>query len=168
MATTPSIPVIAVIGKQNNPVYIHNSRLPLPSTSITTSLDLHLLLHSTLDVFEARLPQKTADQDFGLLFAIDERLAAYGWMTNTGVKFVVIVDQGVSNSSALSSRGGGLGGAIREADLKPVFKSIHTEYIKLISNPFYDHEQKGMVRSNKFSKAIAKIAETGIPGVFDK
>ncbi|KAK6359521.1 hypothetical protein TWF696_000677 [Orbilia brochopaga] len=166
MASAPSIPVIAVIGKQNNPIYIHNSRLPLPSTSLTTSLDLHLLLHSTLDVFDARLPQKTADQDFGLLFAIDERLAAYGWMTNTGIKFVVIVDQGFSGSSGLSSRGGGLGGAIRDADLKPVFKSIHTEYIKLISNPFFDHESTEMVKSNKFSKAIAKIAEAGIPGVY--
>jgi len=164
---TPTIPCIAIISKQNNPVYIHHSRLPLPSTSITTTLDLHLLLHSTLDVFEARLPQKTADQDFGLLFAIDERLAAYGWMTNTGVKFVVIVDQGVSNSSALSIRGGGgLGGAVREADLKPVFKSIHTAYIQLVSNPFFDYESRSMVKSAKFSKAVAKIAESGIPGVF--
>ncbi|KAK6535234.1 hypothetical protein TWF694_001701 [Orbilia ellipsospora] len=166
MASAPSIPVIAIIGKQNNPIYIYNSRLPLASTSLTTSLDLHLLLHSTLDVFEARLPQKTADQDFGLLFAIDERLAAYGWMTNTSIKFVVIVDQGFNSSSALSTRGGGLGGAIREADLKPVFKSIHSEYIKLISNPFYDHDSKEMVKSKKFAAAIEKIAETGIPGVY--
>jgi len=88
-------------------------------------------------------------------------------MTNTGVKFVVIVDQGVSNSSALSIRGGGgLGGAVREADLKPVFKSIHTAYIQLVSNPFFDYESRSMVKSAKFSKAVAKIAESGIPGVF--
>ncbi|KAI2605937.1 snare-like protein [Hypoxylon fragiforme] len=30
--------------------------------------------------------------DFGLLHAVDERLAAYGFETNTGVKFVAVVD----------------------------------------------------------------------------
>lgn len=30
--------------------------------------------------------------DYGLLHAVDERLAAYGYETNTGVKFVVVVD----------------------------------------------------------------------------
>ena len=30
--------------------------------------------------------------EYGLLHAVDERLAAYGYETNTGVKFVVVVD----------------------------------------------------------------------------
>lgn len=30
--------------------------------------------------------------DYGLLHAVDERLAAYGFETNTGVKFVAVVD----------------------------------------------------------------------------
>lgn len=64
-------------------------------------------------MFALRLPQKTADQDFGLLYAISEDLAAYGWMTNTGVKFVVFV-----------GCVGVVGGGVREGDLKTVSLSL--------------------------------------------
>ena len=50
------------------------------------------MLSTCLDIFEARMPTKTVGQDFGLLQAIDERLAMYGWLTNTGVKLVIIID----------------------------------------------------------------------------
>lgn len=50
------------------------------------------MLSTCLDIFEARMPSKMVGQDFGLLQAIDERLAMYGWLTNTGIKFVIIID----------------------------------------------------------------------------
>lgn len=50
------------------------------------------MLNSCLDIFEARMPSKTVGHDFGLLHALDERTAMYGWLTNTGVKLVVVVD----------------------------------------------------------------------------
>jgi len=95
----PSIACIGVIGKhvrrhtydaledplssclQNNPLHI--SLFPPEERA---PLEFSFLLSSCLDIFEARLPHKTADQDFGLLQAVDERLAMYGWLTNTGVK----------------------------------------------------------------------------------
>lgn len=54
-------------------------------------------MSSTLDVFELRARQHAASGvgltgDFGLLHAVDDRLAAYGFETNTGVKFVAVVD----------------------------------------------------------------------------
>lgn len=58
--------------------------------------------------------------DYGLLHAVDERLAAYGYETNTGVKFVVVVDMRgrridsaalPSSSSAASSTGAAAAGA---------------------------------------------------------
>jgi hypothetical protein len=65
------------------------------------------------------MPHKTADQDFGLLQAIDERLSMYGWLTNTGVKFIAIVDMegkpAMSNDPKVNAAIG-----IRDADLKPV------------------------------------------------
>jgi hypothetical protein len=82
-------------------------------------LQYSFLLSSCLDIFEIRMPHKTADQDFGLLQAVDERLAMYGWLTNTGVKFVAIVDMegrpATSNDPKVSAALG-----IRDADLKPV------------------------------------------------
>lgn len=55
-------------------------------------IEFSFLLNSCLDIFEIRQKQTAIDQDLGLLQAVDERLAAYGWLTTTGVKFLVIVD----------------------------------------------------------------------------
>jgi GTP-binding protein EngB required for normal cell division len=80
-------------------------------------LEFSFLLSSCLDIFEARAPYKTADQDFGLLQAVDERLAMYGWLTNTGVKFVIVVDMAgrVSRDPKANAVV-----SIKDADLKPV------------------------------------------------
>lgn len=55
--------------------------------------------------------------DFGLLHAIDERLAAYGFETNTGVRFVVVVDM-----RGRVAQGGVQGGnvGLREGEMKVV------------------------------------------------
>lgn len=91
---------------QNSPLHLS----PFPATSNT--LKYHFLTHATLDVFQARLPLKSnGDSDFGLLYSVDEGLAAYGWLTNTGVKIIVVVDVG----------GGGAGTpAMKDGELKPV------------------------------------------------
>lgn len=81
-------------------------------------MEFSFLLSSSLDIFEARLPHKTADQDFGLLQAVDERLAMYGWLTNTGVKFVIIVDMEGRPATADTKISAAVG--LRDADLKPV------------------------------------------------
>lgn len=65
------------------------------------------------------MPQKMADQDFGLLQAIDERLAMYGFLTNTGVKFVVVVDMEGRAATATESKLSAAVG-LRDADIKPV------------------------------------------------
>ena len=79
------------------------------------------MLNSCLDIFDIRQHNKTIDQDLGLLQAIDERLAMYGWLTTTGVKFVIIVDMAGRPVPQAGERGKlppvvGL----RDSDLKPV------------------------------------------------
>ncbi|KAF8459046.1 Sedlin, N-terminal conserved region-domain-containing protein [Terfezia claveryi] len=97
--------------------------------------------------------QKTADQDFGLLYAVSEDLAAYGWLTNTGVKFVVFV-------SCV-----GVGGGIREGELRSVFKELQTAYIALVCNPFYDSDnlEKKPITSKKFIREVKRIGESWVP-----
>lgn len=63
------------------------------------------------------------DQDFGLLQAVDERLAMYGWLTNTGVKFVIIVDMEGRPATALDSKASTAVG-LRDADMKPASSFI--------------------------------------------
>ena len=75
------------------------------------------MLNSCLDIFEARMPTKGLTQDFGLLHALDERVAMYGWATNTGVKLVIVIDmEGTSAEGAKVTAGLGL----RNSDLTPV------------------------------------------------
>jgi len=99
---------------KNNPLHI--SLFPPDKRD---DLEFSFLLSSCLDIFEARMPQKTADQDFGLLQAIDERLAMYGWLTNTGVKFVIIVDMEGRQATISDSKSSTTIG-LRDSDLKPV------------------------------------------------
>lgn len=109
---------------QNNP--LHVSLFPPDARA---PLEFSFLLSSSLDIFEARMPHKTADQDFGLLQAVDERLAMYGWMTNTGVKFVVVVDMegrpATQNDAKATSAIG-----LRDADMKPVSRQINAHALR--------------------------------------
>ncbi|KAI2466684.1 snare-like protein [Annulohypoxylon bovei var. microspora] len=186
-AGIPSIACLGVIGRNNNPLHITifpsydaatNKRAPL-----RTPLQFSLLLSSTLDVFEARRrasnPGSTTSAaaggssaapivtgDFGLLHAVDERLAAYGFETNTGVKFVAVVDMrgrffapGGSSGAGMGMGGAGsaaadrtmsLGAAgagvragvgLREQELRVVFRAVQTAYVRLLQNPFYDPDE---------------------------
>ncbi|KAK8044723.1 snare-like protein [Apiospora rasikravindrae] len=180
MATAiPAIACLGVIGRNNNP--LHTTILPTttdPQTGrpapLRTPLQFSLLLSSTLDIFESRARHAVASNtllsgDFGLLHAVDDRLAAYGFETNTGVKFVAVVDMrgrilsggvktGVTSpgGGAGTAAGAGGGGAaatgtgpssvvgavgLRDGELKVVFRAMQTAYVRLLQNPFYDPEE---------------------------
>lgn len=107
-------------GAQNNPLHISIFPSHDPTTNTLTPartpLQFSLLLSSTLDVFDLRARHHTAggtglSGDFGLLHAVDERLAAYGFETNTGVRFIVVVDMRGRRIDASVVGGLGAGGA---------------------------------------------------------
>ncbi|KAI0148742.1 Longin-like domain-containing protein [Xylariaceae sp. FL1272] len=189
--TVPSIACLGVISRSNNPLHISifpsydsasNSYLP-----IRTPLQFSLLLSGTLDIFEHRSkaasPQAPGSNsmllsgDYGLLHAIDERLAAYGFETNTGVKFVAVVDMrgrgpNTTTGSSLGGMGGkgGTGVGLRDSELRPVFKAMQTAYVHLLQNPFYDPEEGGpekgkRITSKRFAEKMRHIGETWAPGV---
>lgn len=99
---------------QDNPLHI---ALFPPYTDAT--IEFSFLLNSCLDIFEIRRKQTSIDQDLGLLHAIDERLSAYGWLTTTGVKLLIIVDLLGSDSNVVKPAGPAVSG-LRDSDLKPV------------------------------------------------
>ena len=123
-----------------------------------------------------------------LLHAVDERLAAYGVESNTGVKFVVVVDMrgrridaSVLLSGGKSGGGGGSGavgagaGAVglREAELKPVFKAMQAAYVRLLQNPFFDPDEHSppegwggkRITSRRFADDMKRVGEAWTPGV---
>ena len=135
------------------------------------------MLSSSLDVFEARLPEQTADHDFGLLQAIDERLAMYGWVTNTGIKFVIVVDMEGKPADTLGNRNNVIIG-VRDSDLKTAFRALQNAYIRLLRNPFYDpedHSPQGskaelnagsiQISSPMFIREVERIGRDWFPGI---
>lgn len=167
---------------------------------IRTPLEFSLLLSSTVDVFELRAKHNAAtgvglSGEFGLLHAVDDRLAAYGFETNTGVRMVCVVDMrgrrvdgtvlrsssgggaaaggGVSGGVA-GHHGGAVGGAgLRDAELKPVFRAMQNAYVRLLQNPFYEPDEHSplggrggtKITSKKFAEDMKRIGESWTPGV---
>jgi trafficking protein particle complex subunit 2 len=85
-------------------------------------LEMSFLLNSCLDIFEIRQNNKTIEQDLGLLQAVDERLATYGWLTNTGIKFIIVVDMAGKPPAPGDDdrKKAALVLGLRDSDLKPV------------------------------------------------
>lgn len=131
--TEPKIVCIGVIGRdvsaasveydietyhnpKNNP--LHMSLFP---PHMDSKIEFSFLLNSCLDIFDIREKQTAIDQDLGLLQALDERLAAYGWLTNTGIKFIVVVDLfGQPGPIGAKEPKGSAVPGLRDSDLKPV------------------------------------------------
>lgn len=109
-----------LMDSQNNPLHI--SLFPATGPGYEqdrNKLEYSFMLNSSLDIFEARMPSKGVGHDFGLLHALDERIALYGWLLNTGVKLVIVVDmEGRPAISAEAGKTAILG--LRNSDLTPV------------------------------------------------
>jgi len=91
------------------------------------------MLNSCLDIFEARIPSKTIGHDFGLLHALDERIAMYGWVTNTGVKLVIVVDmEGRPAGSAGAGKAAVLG--LKDRDLTPVRDASYSCPVRCVAD----------------------------------
>ncbi|KAK9463082.1 Sedlin, N-terminal conserved region-domain-containing protein [Lipomyces oligophaga] len=145
-----AIRLVALIARENNPLYVNSFLDPLASLSTKeisafeneASLRFHLLAHVSLDVFAARLPSKSADSDFGLLF-VQDGIAVYGWMTNTGIKIVL----GFNSGEVVGS------------EIRSIFRAIHFAYISLVCNPFYSIDDRHQIKSRKFDASIRRIVE---------
>ncbi|KAJ6012924.1 hypothetical protein N7499_012475 [Penicillium canescens] len=147
----PKIACIGVIGKADNPLHI--SLFPPYSDS---TIEFSFLLNSCLDVFDIRCKQTSIDQDLGLLHAIDERLAAYGWLTTTGVKLLIIVDVfGREEAASAGKTAGPAISGLRDSDMKPAFRALQSAYIQLLQNPFYSPDDHVPIPGNKAASLSA-------------
>lgn len=164
---------------QSNPLHVSIFPSYDPATHtfapIRTPLQFSLLLSSTIDVFDLRARHNAISGvglsgDVGLLQAIDDRLAAYGFETNTGVRMVCVVDMRGRRAAAsgATARPG-----LRDAELKPVFRAMQAAYVRLLQNPFYEPDEhaplggKGgkKITSRKFAEDMKRIGEGWTPGV---
>ncbi|ETN45679.1 uncharacterized protein HMPREF1541_09512 [Cyphellophora europaea CBS 101466] len=180
MTATPSIACIGIIGKHVRTTKadepLHISLFPPHEEQ---ELDMSFILNSSLDIFDIRTRAKTVDQDLGLLHAVDERLAAYGWLTNTGIKFIIIVDMmgRLAKEEPDDKRKAQPIVGLRDAEMKPAFRAVQTAYIQLMLNPFFTPEERtplqlansngrpATITSKKFATELQRIGHAWSPGV---
>ncbi|KAF2864092.1 Sedlin [Piedraia hortae CBS 480.64] len=175
-ARSPAIAAIGVVGRHNN--LLHTSLFPATASNGDEAprdhLEYSFRLNSCLDIFEARMPSKLIGHDFGLLHALDERIAMYGWLLNTGVKLIIAVDMsGRAAATAEAAKVVGLG--LRNADLTPAFQALQLAYVRLLRNPFYvpdQHDPKKAqsrgtleIASPRFIREVERIGKTWYPGI---
>ncbi|CAN1192531.1 Trafficking protein particle complex subunit 2-like protein [Linum perenne] len=144
---------VAVVGHQNNPLYIQSF------TEADDALKLHHIVHCSLDVVDERVnnPKKsgpTLNETFlGLLYPT-ENYKVYGYLTNTKVKFILVTtdldvrDVDVRNVSVV-------------ADWRiwvNFFRRFHAAYVDAVSNPFHVPGKK--ITSRTFAERVSNIVKS--------
>ncbi|NP_001279440.1 trafficking protein particle complex subunit 2-like protein [Callorhinchus milii] len=112
---------VSVIAKQNYPLYIK-------TVPMEKQLKFHYTVHTSLDVVEEKISavgKALVDQRelyLGLLYPTED-YKVYGYVTNTKVKFIIVVD-----SSNI---------ALRDNEIRSMFRKLHNSYTDIMCNPFY-------------------------------
>lgn len=141
-------------------------------------------LYASLDIFETRNPD-TGDGHYNLLFAKDPRLAFYGYISPTNIKYIIGVDMEGKAPPEQAALEGGTGksqdqhtNGIRERDLFPAFGALRRAYARLMRDPFYETEEgddeedmfegkikgNGKIRSQWFQAEVRRVGESWYSG----
>jgi len=123
---------------------------------------------------------KAQDMYLGVLFSMED-LSVYGYMTNTKIKFIIVLtvpdviikDLDMKNVrkkiSLVSSIEPACSLTVRTGmnliathslfitKTKQIFRRIHTAYGNHVSNPFYEIDSLKMIKSKKFEQEIESI-----------
>ncbi|KAL1803645.1 hypothetical protein ACET3Z_032292 [Daucus carota] len=132
---------VAVVGHQNNPLYIHSF------TGADDALKLHHIVHCSLDVIDERVnnPKKAGpllnETFLGLLYPADN-YKVYGYLTNTKVKFILV-------TTDLD---------VRDASVRNFFRRFHSAYVDAVSNPFHVPGKK--ITSKTFAGRVSAIVNS--------
>ncbi|XP_032813415.1 trafficking protein particle complex subunit 2-like protein [Petromyzon marinus] len=130
---------VAVVAKENYPLYIRNAP---PSNE----LKFHYTVHTSLDVVEEKMAAagKSAgdlrELYLGLLYPTED-YKVYGYVTNTKVKFVIVVDS--SNTS------------LRDNEIRSMFRKLHTAFTDVMCNPFYNPGDP--IQSTAFNNVVTSM-----------
>ncbi|XP_003805818.2 trafficking protein particle complex subunit 2-like protein isoform X3 [Pan paniscus] len=130
---------IAVIAKENYPLYIR-------STPTENELKFHYMVHTSLDVVDEKISamgKALVDQRelyLGLLYPTED-YKVYGYVTNSKVKFVMVVDS--SNT------------ALRDNEIRSMFRKLHNSYTDVMCNPFYNPGDR--IQSRAFDNMVTSM-----------
>jgi hypothetical protein len=81
-----AVACVAVVGKQNNPLYVRVFR------EHEDKLKYHYVVHTSLDVVDERVASSGKNEPYlGMLFPTEES-KVYGYCTCTKAKFILVLD----------------------------------------------------------------------------
>ncbi|XP_064598796.1 trafficking protein particle complex subunit 2-like protein [Liolophura sinensis] len=130
---------VAVIAKENYPLYIK-------TISTENELRFYYTVHTSLDVVEEKISSVGKNSNdlrelyLGLLYPTED-FKVYGYVTNTKVKFVIVVE--TSNTS------------LRDNEIRSMFRKLHNGYVNLLCNPFYTPGDS--ISSCSFEKMVSSM-----------
>ncbi|XP_077982556.1 trafficking protein particle complex subunit 2-like protein [Glandiceps talaboti] len=130
---------VAVIAKENYPLYIKT----IPTEN---ELKFHYTVHTCLDVVEEKVSSVSKSVNdlrelyLGLLYPTED-YKVYGYVTNTKVKFVIVVE--TSNTT------------LRDNEIRSMFRKLHNAYTDMLCNPFYIPGET--VKSRLFDKVVSQM-----------
>jgi len=133
---------LAVISKENYPLYIKCG-------SPENELNFHYTVHTSLDVVEEKIAtgSKNANDSrelyLGLLYPTED-YKVYGYVTNTKIKLVIVVES--SNVT------------LRDNEIRAMFRKLHNAYMDMISSPFYTPGET--ITSKSFERVVASMLQT--------
>jgi len=135
---------VAVIDKDNAPLFIRS----IADGNCDQELRFHYSVHSSLDIVEEKLSgsqatSKSADLRelyLGLLLSTED-FKAYGFATNTRIKFILLID--IMNTS------------LKDNEIRGIFRKLHNAYTNAICNPFYIPGRP--LQSKNFNSIVEEI-----------
>ena len=154
LATNPKVAAVAVLGKDNNPLYIHAFGPKGSPLTHDEQIRHHLIVHTAIDYVEERIAaQKQAaaggaklDMYLGMLYPI-EQLRVYGHLTNCRIKLIAVIDDEEP----------------KEGEIRALFRRLHALYVDTVSNPFHTYDSE-LYGSSSFQRQVERIVEAGLFG----
>mmetsp|Transcript_66019 Transcript_66019/g.130918 ORF Transcript_66019/g.130918 Transcript_66019/m.130918 type:complete len:150 (-) Transcript_66019:30-479(-) len=143
---------VAVLGKENNPLYIRAHR------QHADQLRFHYIVHTALDFLEDKVgAQRQAgpatpsgntpskhDCYLGLLYPIEE-FRVYGYLSNSRIKLIAVSDDE----------------EVKDGEMKALFRRLHALYVDTVSNPFHTSDTE-LSDCASFDRQVERIVEAGL------
>ncbi|KAF0696782.1 Aste57867_12444 [Aphanomyces stellatus] len=117
--------------RQNNPLYVR-------AFDEDEDLSFHYIAHIALDIVEEKVKLSKDDVYLGFLGPVED-FRVYGYVTNTLVKFIVVVQDT----------------PVKDSEMRVFFSEIHKLYVNAMSNPFAILGER--ITSEKFDKKVYNL-----------
>jgi hypothetical protein len=138
-AADSALVAVAVVGKQNDPLYLRSYE---SASGDDDGLTFHYLVHTALDTVREKLASRRTGVYLGLLLTVED-YKVFGYTTNTKVVFIFVVRDPAQQQG--------------DRNVKQWLRELHELYASLVCNPFTDPAAK--LNSPTFDRAVDRLVD---------